>query len=467
MSHSHSPEVRKGDLTEGGIVSKLSLFALPLIAGNIVNQLYNVADSVVVGNFVGSDALAAVGASFPIMMCFNALFFGLSMGAGILIAQCFGARRQKQLEDAVNTAFTITLILGAVITVLGALFSRGILSLMQTPSNIIDDSATYLSIIFFATLGNMIYNMGSGILRGMGDSRWPLIFLVFCSALNVILDLVFVIQLNMGVAGVAWATLISQCASAIFVLIRINLGNYAAKIEFRNLGLKKESLSHILRLGLPSGIQEMAFSAGMIIVQSFANGFGSDFIAANSIIMKVDGFAVMPMMGLGSAISTYVGQNMGAGKLDRVKKGIHASVAMVTVIGLVMGVFFFGFGHILIRAFTDNGIVLEIAMRGLRFLAFIYTVMGIGSCVGGAMRGAGASIAPMITSLCGLLVRIPVAYFFAVLPHDYMGLFGAMACAMIVNCVLICLYYWKGNWRSKTAVHIQSDSEPEGEPQEQ
>lgn len=461
MAESKRAVVRKGDLTEGGIVSKLTLFALPLIAGNIVNQLYNVADSVVVGNFVGSDALAAVGVCFSVMMCFNALFFGLSMGAGILIAQCFGAKRQKQLQDAVNTSFTLTLILGAAITVLGALLSRSILSLMQTPENILEDSTTYLSIIFFATIGNMIYNMGSGILRGMGDSRWPLIFLIFCSVMNVVLDLVFVIYLNMGVAGVAWATLISQCSSAVLVLLRIHLGRYAVRIQFRHLGIKKESLMHILRLGLPSGIQEMAYSAGMMVVQSFTNGFGSDFIAANSIIMKVDGFAVMPMMGLGSAIATFVGQNMGAGKLERTKKGIRAATAMVTGIGLVMGVLFLLFGHYLLRAFTSNEPVIEMAMNGLRFLAFIYTIMGIGSVVGGAMRGAGASIAPMITSLCGLVVRIPVAYFCAVVSHNYMGLFVAMASAMIVNCVLISIYYFKGNWRSKTAVH--ADSEPQAE----
>ena len=218
---------------------------------------------------------------------------------------------------------------------------------------------------------------------------------------------------------------------------------------------------HILRLGLPSGIQEMAYSAGMMVVQSFTNGFGSDFIAANSIIMKVDGFAVMPMMGLGSAIATFVGQNMGAGKLERTKKGIRAATAMVTGIGLVMGVLFLLFGHYLLRAFTSNEPVIEMAMNGLRFLAFIYTIMGIGSVVGGAMRGAGASIAPMITSLCGLVVRIPVAYFCAVVPHNYMGLFVAMASAMIVNCVLISIYYFKGNWRSKTAVH--ADSEPQAE----
>ena len=444
MAESKNSSVRKGDLTEGNIVSKLTLFALPLIAGNIVNQLYNVADSVVVGNFVGSDALAAVGVSFSVMMCFNALFFGLSMGAGILIAQCFGAKRQEQLQNAVNTAFSLTLILGTAITVLGVLLSRGILMLMQTPTNILDDSATYLS-----------------ILRGMGDSRWPLLFLIFCSVMNVILDLVFVIFLKMGVSGVAWATLLSQYSSAVLVLLRIHFGGYAARIQFRHLRIKKESLMHILRLGLPAGIQEMAYSIGMAIVQSFSNGFGSDFIAANSIIMKVDGFAVMPMMGLGSAIATFVGQNMGAGKLDRTKKGIRAATMIVIGIGLVMGMLFLGFSHYLIRAFTDNTSVIEMAMNGLRFLAFVYTIMGIGSVVSGAMRGAGASVAPMITSLCGLLVRIPVAYFVAVLPHNFMGLFVAMASAMAVNCILISIYYFKGNWRSKTVIHSQSEMQTE------
>ena len=315
-----SPSARKGDLTEGSIVKKLTLFALPLIAGNIVSQLYNVADSVVVGNFVSSDALAAVGASFPVMMCFNALFWGLSMGAGILIAQCFGAKEQDKLQNAVNTAFTLTLILGSVITVLGALFSRQMLIVMKTPANILADSTTYLSIIFYATVGNMIYNMGSGILRGMGDSRWPLLFLIFCSCMNVLLDLVFVIFLDMGVAGVAWATLISQYVSAVLTVLRIHFGGYAARVQYRKLRVNKESFSQIMRLGLPSGIQEMAYSLGMMLVQSFSNGFGSDFIAANSIIMKVDGFAVMPMMGIGAAISTFVGQNMGANKLDRTKK---------------------------------------------------------------------------------------------------------------------------------------------------
>ncbi|MDD3193706.1 MAG: MATE family efflux transporter [Oscillospiraceae bacterium] len=459
MVESQKKAVRKGDLTEGGIVSKLTLFALPLIAGNIVNQLYNVADSVVVGNFVGSDALAAVGVCFSVMMCFNALFFGLSMGAGILIAQCFGAKRQKQLQDAINTSFTLTLILGATITVLGVLLSRGLLGLMQTPANIMDDSATYLSIIFFATIGNLIYNMGSGILRGMGDSRWPLIFLIFCSVMNVLLDLIFVIFLDMGVAGVAWATLLSQCASAVLVLLRIHFGGYAARIQFNHLGIQKDSLMHILRLGLPSGIQEMTFSVGMMVVQSFANGFGSNFIAANSIIMKVDGFAVMPMMGLGSAIATFVGQNMGAGKLERTRKGIRAATVMVTGLGLLMGILFLAFGHYLIRAFTSNAPVIEMAMKGLQFLAFVYTIMGIGSVVSGAMRGAGASIAPMVTSLCGLLIRIPVAYFAAVLPRNYMGLFVAMASAMAVNCILISIYYFKGNWRSKTVVHAEPQIE--------
>ena len=452
----------EADLLHGPVLQNMLRFALPILAGTLLQQLYSMVDAVVVGQFVGKTALAAVGGSaVAIINLLLNFFVGLCSGAAIVVAQYYGAHDRENVSRAVHTAALLAVWVGAVMTVIGVCFAPGFLTALDTPEDTMQYSIDYMRWYFAGMIPTMIYNMGSGILRGMGDSRWPLIFLIFCSVMNVVLDLVFVIYLNMGVAGVAWATLISQCSSAVLVLLRIHLGRYAVRIQFRHLGIKKESLMHILRLGLPSGIQEMAYSAGMMVVQSFTNGFGSDFIAANSIIMKVDGFAVMPMMGLGSAIATFVGQNMGAGKLERTKKGIRAATAMVTGIGLVMGVLFLLFGHYLLRAFTSNEPVIEMAMNGLRFLAFIYTIMGIGSVVGGAMRGAGASIAPMITSLCGLVVRIPVAYFCAVVPHNYMGLFVAMASAMIVNCVLISIYYFKGNWRSKTAVH--ADPEPQAE----
>lgn len=445
----HNP---KRDLTEGGVVKKLIFFALPLIASNLIMQLYNVADSIIVGNFVSSDALAAVGASFPIMMLFNALFMGIAAGAGIVVAQYFGAKNTEGLKKAVNTTFTLTLIVGGAITVLGVVFSKSILSLMGTPENIFDDSAAYLMIIFAGMLGGMVYSIGGGILRGMGDSKWPLYFLILSSVMNISLDLLFVVVLHWGVAGAAVATIIAQFISAILVYRRLARGGYGVSFDFRQLGLDGQAAKTIIRLGLPSGIQMMAMSLGSMIIQTFSNGFGSDFIAANSIVMRTDGFVILPMMGFGMALTTFVGQNVGAGKVERAKHGIHASVLIVAILAVSMGIILYFFGEHIMRVFTDNTVVLGIGKQGIQILAFVYIFMGIDHTLAGAMRGAGAAVAPMITGLLGNLTRIPIAYFLAVKPNDYIGLFYAMAISMAFSCILIIVYYLRGSWKTKAIV---------------
>lgn len=450
----------KRDLTQGNVVSKLLFFALPLILSNLVMQFYNVADSIIVGNFVGSDAIAAVGASFPIMMLFNALFMGVAMGAGIVVAQYFGAKNHEALAKAVSTTFTITLIVGAVITSLGLLLSKPLLSLLGTPANILSDSTSYLAIVFLGTIGSMIYMIGGGILRGLGDSKWPLYFLIICSALNIVLDLLFVVVFGWGVPGVAWATILSQVTSAVLVYVRINKGGYGIRFGFGQLKIDANSAKSILKLGLPSGIQSMTMSLGMLIIQSFANGFGSDFIAANSVVMRADGFAILPMMGIGMAVTTFTGQNMGAGKLDRAKEGIRAAAVIIIAIGVIMGVILWFFGIYVMRAFTDTPAVLEIGKRGIQVLAFTYCFMGLDHCFGGAMRGAGAAVAPMATALIANIARIPIAYFIAVVPGDYMGLFYSMAATMVLGCVMIMLYYKSGRWQNKAITGKQNAPVP-------
>ena len=315
----------RNDLTEGPIFQKLIGFAIPVILGNLCFQLYNVVDSVVVGNYVGTDALAAVGAVFPIMMLFNALFMGVSMGAQIVISQTFGAKDEDGLRTVTNTAITMAILIGAAITAVGVPLAKPMLQLIKTPANIIGDSRTYLVIIFIGTLGNVFYNLGSGTLRGMGDSRWPLVAMLVSSVTNIALDLVFVIYFNMGVAGVAWATSIAHFLSGMIPLWRIQSGNYPVRLHLKDmLHPDGAAASRIFRLGLPSSLQNAAMSLGSIVIQSFANSFGSNFIAANTIIMKADGFAIMPMMGLGMASTSFVGQNIGARKLDRAKKGVRA-----------------------------------------------------------------------------------------------------------------------------------------------
>jgi len=466
------------DLTQGPITRNLIKFSLPIIAGNLVMQLYNVVDSIVVGNFVGTDALAAVGSSFPIMMCFNALFMGVAMGANIIIAQFKGADDEKSIQDTMNTSMSLTVIMGLFITILGLIFSRPILHFLNTPDNIIDDAATYLNIIFIGTIGNILYNAMNGLIRGLGDTKWPFYALVLSSIINVVLDLVFVIVFGWGVAGVAWATIISHTAAGVLLIYRQSTGTYGQKISLKNGAkwLDKTILKHIISLGLPSSIQNVAMSFGSLIIQGFANNFGSDYIAANTIVMKADGFAIMPMMGLGMAITTYVGQNIGAGDIKRVDKGVKVTSIITIIIAVVVGVILYFFGTIILRAFKPNEAAFVMGLSGLKFLAFFYVFMGLQNLYTGALRGAGAAVSSAVTSILAMLVRIPVAYLFAVRPlkkaidaavssglygtyelaaaagvgrEHYMGLFYSMAASMVFGAGIIYIFYRFTDWRSK------------------
>ena len=489
----------RNDLTEGPILGKLIGFAIPVILGNLCLQLYNVVDSIVVGNYVGTDALAAVGAVFPIMMLFNALFMGVSMGAQIVISQTFGAKDELRLRTVANTAITLAFIIGAAITAIGTPLARPLLKLIKTPANIIGDSTAYLMIIFAGTLGNVFYNLGSGALRGMGDSRWPLVAMLVSSVTNIVLDLVFVIYFNMGVAGVAWATTISHFLSGLIPLFRIQSGAYPVRLYRKDiLHPDKTAAGQIFRLGLPSSLQNAAMSLGSVVIQSFANSFGSNFIAANTIIMKADGFAMMPMMGLGMASTSFVGQNIGAGKTERAKKGVHAGQLSAVIVALAVGSLLYLLCEYIMKAFGADGQVLMMGISGIRFLAFCYAFVGLDQVTGGAMRGAGAAIVPAITAITSNLVRIPLAYFLgarplrreiaqilsekgpdltekaaelfaggaystmeeaeqsaaAILaaPNHFMYMFYAMGISMFCGALLIFLYFKFGNWHNKSVV---------------
>jgi len=405
------------DLTEGPVLKGLIMFALPIIAGNLFNQLYNVVDSIVVGNYVGTDALAAVGASFPVMMLFNALFMGVAMGAQIVIAQVFGAKDFPLLKTVVHTSISLAFIIGAFITVVGTPLVRPMLTLLKVPANILDSAAAYLTIVFLGTLGNVFYMLVSGAMRGMGDSRWPLIALIISTITNIVLDLVFVIVFNLGAAGVALATAIAHFLSGFVLIWRIQTGDYPVKIIWKQL-LKpdKEATKRIIQLGLPSTIQSVAMSCGSLVTQSFSNMFGSNYIAAHTITMKVDGFAMMPMMGIGQACTSFAGQNMGAGKQDRAKKGILVGVLSAVTIAVVMGFTLYFVSPYLMMAFGAEGNVLMMGVSGVRFLAFCYMFMGIDHTIAGSMRGAGATVVPSIGAMTSSFLRIPLIYFVAIVP---------------------------------------------------
>ena len=471
------------DLTEGSVAKKLITFAMPIIAGNIFMQLYNVVDSIVIGQFLGSDPLAAVSLSFPIMLLFNALFIGLSMGANILVAQYKGAGDNEAMGKTVNNTFSLCVIIGSIITVLGVILCRPLLKLLGTPANIIDDAVLYLAIIFLGTIGNTIYSLSQGLMRGLGDSRWPLYALIIAFFINVILDTLFVVVFHWGVAGVAIATIIAQVFSGLLLMARFMRGKYGFTLTLS--GMRRVDggiIKTIFRLGIPSSIQNGAMSLGMVVIQSFANNFGSGYIAANGIVQRVDGFVVLPLMGIGMAVTTFVGQNIGAGNVERAKQGTYSAIKMIIIFSFVMGIILYFFGGYFMRAFTDDQEVLDMGVHGLRFLAFFYVFMGINQSVSGAVRGAGEANVPAVISIVGTLIRLPLAYFLSVLPLNrdiasaisaglyttkeaallagigldhYMGLFSSIGISMFFGALMIMLYFIFGKWQTKSIVKYE------------
>ncbi|MCL1834991.1 MAG: MATE family efflux transporter [Oscillospiraceae bacterium] len=465
------------DLTEGPILSKVLRFALPLMAANLVNQLYNVVDTIIVGYAIGDYGIAAVGISFPIMMLFNALFMGVSMGGSIIISQMYGAKNFERLNKAVNSTVFLALMMGLVITGIGLTLSRPLLRLLNTPQEIIGGASLYLMIIFGGTCGNLFFNLGSGIIRGMGDSKWPLYAIITSTCINICLDTLFTLILRMGVAGVAIATLIAQFSSGIILMLRINRGGYSMKISPAQV-IKPDSfiLKNIVRLGLPSGLQGMAMSLGGLIMQRFGNSFGAEFVTANAVIQRVDGFAIMPLMGLGMAMTTFSGQNIGAGNPKRAQKGIYVTLATILTIAAFLGVVMWFAGGAIISIFSVSDHVMEMGKRGIRIICFFYAFMGMDHCIAGAMRGAGAAIRPVINSFIAQICRLTLTFALAIVPLDrairvavesgeyasadlaraagvgtewYYRVYYAMALGMVIGAVLNFLYFKFGNWQDK------------------
>ena len=457
---------RSAMLTNGPILKNLLLFALPVVMGNLFTQFYNLADSIVVGQFVSSDALAAVGASFAIQMVVNSMFAGLGNGASILVSQYIGARDNEKVGRTVATTFTLAIILGAVLTVVGMLAARPMMELIQTPKNIIDDATSYLVIVFAGSIGHLFYNMGNALLRGMGDSKSPFAILVFCTVLNIGLDLLFVIVFHWDVPGVAWATIIAQTVSAALVVWRIARGSYGVKLSRKTLRIDWHLAKKIAGIGVPVALQMMMMSSGMVVIQSFVNGFGSDVMAANTSVMKVDGFVMQPLMGFSQALTTFVGINLGARKLQRVKAGTWRAAVVVIGFALVMAVPLYLWGGYTIRLFTDNETVIRLGGEMLKVMAFFYVFMGLNHCFTGVVRGAGAMTVPMFITLLGMLIRIPLAYWLGTLQNDYLGIQYSMNIANILNALLVFLYYLSGRWKKKSVIDQEIAPVPIPEPAE-
>ena len=407
------------DMTEGAPWKKIVLFTLPMLVGNIAQQLYNTVDSVVVGNYVGDNALAAVGSAGPILNLLIVLFVGISVGAGIMVSQYYGAREREELSLTIGNCITLTLIASLFVMVVASLVARPLLELLDTPESIIDWCQSYLIILFVGSAGLAFYNILSGILRGLGDSMSALLYLLVSTVVNIVLDLLFVAKLGMGVNGVALATVIAQAISALLCLLRLMRMTEHFDLKLCYLKLKRKHTSKIVQLGLPSGVTQAIFSMAMIVVQSLTNSFGEMFIAANVIVMRVDGFAMMPNFSFGTALTTYAGQNVGAKRYDRVEKGARQGTAIAMGVSIVLTSLILIFGKALMGIFTKTPELVDLSREMMGILAVGYIAMAVTQGLSGVMRGAGDTVTPMWISIATtILIRVPVAYGLAFLTRS-------------------------------------------------
>ena len=445
------------DMTEGAPWKKIVFFTVPMLVGNIAQQLYNTVDSVVVGNYVGDNALAAVGSAGPILNLLLVLFVGISVGAGIIVSQYFGAKEREKLSVTIGNCITLTAIATVLVMVVASLVSRPLLELLDTPESIIDWCQSYLLILFIGSAGLAFYNILSGILRGLGDSMSALAYLLVSTVVNIILDVVFVAKLEMGVSGVALATVIAQLISAVLCFLRLRKMVDLFDMKPQYLKLERYHALKIVQLGLPSGITQAIFSMAMIVVQSLTNSFGEVFIAANVIVMRVDGFAMMPNFSFGTAMTTYAGQNVGAKMHDRVEKGAKQGTWIAMGVSAVLTSLILLFGKSLMGIFTKTPELVDLSREMMGILAVGYVAMAVTQSLSGVMRVAGDTVTPMwISIVTTIFIRVPVAYGIAFLTRSeaFPGgrqecIFISLLCSWVIGAVITFFFYKRGKWKGK------------------
>lgn len=434
-------------MTEGSVVKNILFFSVPLILGNLLQQLYNTVDSIIVGNYVGSNALAAIGSSTSLVYLLIAFSQGVSVGAGVVISQRLGQKNKEGVQTSVHTALALAVILGIILTVGGILFSKEILLWMNTPEEVLTDAVTYLRLYSAGMVFNVVYNMAAGILNAAGNSRRSLGYLAIASVTNLILDLVFIVGMKMGIAGAAIATNIGQivsCVLAIWFLVRTQT-DY--KVCLSKIKIHKATAGLIIKIGLPTGFQNMVISLSNILVQSSVNSFGANAMAGFGAYMKVDGFNVLPVTSFGMAATTFVGQNYGAGKLERVKRGMWMTLGIGILYTITTGILLLTFSETIMHLFSNDAAVIAYGQQAMRFFCPFYWVLSILHALSGTVRGTGKSIPPMIVLLVSLcLFRVLWVQF--VMPNiaSIEGIFMLYPISWAIGSGLMILYTWKGKW---------------------
>ncbi len=446
------------DMSQGTPWKRIAEFAFPMLIGNFAQQLYNTVDAVVVGNSRwGYTALAAVGNASPVLNLLLALFVGISTGAGILVSQYYGARNRQGLSRTIGNCLTITAIASLIIMILGPMLTGPLLRAVGTLDSMFDGCRDYLNIFFYGIAGFFFYNILAGILRGLGDSLSSLLFLMVTSVLNIVLDLLFVDK--MGVAGVALATVIAQCVSAVLCLLKLLKLRDLFTLSRDDLRPRKTYLMRIVQLGVPSGVTQAIFSLAMMVVQRLINGFGDEmFVACNVMIMRVDGYAMLPNFSFGQAMGTFAGQNLGARKLKRIEEGTKQGLIMALLTAVIMTPIVLLCGPVLMRLFTPEQALIDLSMHMMYILAVGYIVMAITQVLSGTMRGAGDTMTPMWISFgTTIALRVPLAYALvygfkamgAAVRTQQTMVFVSMLVAWLAGAAITSYCYKKGTWRKK------------------
>lgn len=404
------------DMCNGPLFSKLILFSFPLMASGILQLFFNAADVIVVGRFAGKEALGAVGSTSSLTNLIVNIFMGLSVGTNVMVARFYGSKNDKDVSDTVHTSILISIISGIILAFIGFFAAKPLLTLMGTPDDIVNHSVVYMRIYFLGMPVMMLYNFGSAILRAVGDTRRPLIFLACSGVVNVLLNLLFVIKFGMGVSGVAYATVISQVLAAILVLICLSRSDGPIRLDIKKLRINKRVLGQIAGIGFPAGIQGAIFSISNVIIQSTVNSFGSTVVAGNTAAQSIEGFVYTSMNAVHQAAISFIGQNSGAKKLDRVKKVAWECVLIVTLIGLILGNLAVIFGRPLLAFYSDSSEVIDYGLIRLKYICIMYCLCGIMDVFVGCLRGLGNAVITTVISLFGACA-LRIIYIYTLFPH--------------------------------------------------
>lgn len=439
-------------MTEGPIWKNILAFSVPLILGNLFQQLYNTVDSIIVGNYIGSEALAAVGSSGAVINLLVGFCIGASAGAGVVISQFFGAKDNEGVKKAVHTTVAIAVCAGSAVSIAGVLLSPAILRAMGTPAEVFGPAVTYLRIFFGGMIFSVIYNMSAGILNAVGNSKRSLMYLVIAAVSNIFLDLLFVVGFKMGVEGVALATDIGQLISCIFILAFLAKSQDVYRLKLKDIRFYGNLPGRILKIGLPTGVQNIVISLSNVVVQSSVNSFGAAAMAGFAAYIKIDGFNILPVLSFSMAATTFAGQNVGAGRYDRVKKGMYVSVAMGVCYTIFTGIVLILFAPQVISVFSRKQEVVAYGVYILKFFCPFYWMLGILQVLAGTIRGVGKTFQAMMVFLFSLCI-FRVLWIFAVLriSHELFGVMTAYPASWCMGMLIILLYAWKGKWMPEPA----------------